>query len=107
DACGTDRALERQTRQHHGSGRADQRRDVRVDVRVQRDDRGDDLHVVVETIREQRPQRAIDETRSERLFFRRAAFALEEAAGNTAGCVGLFDVVDRQREEVTAGYGLL
>src|SRR5262249_24781254 len=37
------------------------------------------------------------------LLLARAAFTLEEAAGNLAGREGLFLVVDRQREEIDAG----
>ena len=35
----------------------------------------------------------------------RLGFALEEAAGNLAGSVGLLDVVDGQRKEVLPGLG--
>ncbi len=69
--------------------------------------RRDDLHVVIEAIREQRTDRTIDETRRQRLFLGRTAFTLEEATGNAARGVRLLDVVDRQRQEVTAGRRLL
>jgi hypothetical protein len=64
-----------------------------------------DLHFVVEAFREQRAQRAVDQARDQRFAFRRTAFAAEEATGDLAGCVGLFEVVDRQREEVLARLG--
>src|SRR5690606_30163865 len=42
----------------------------------------------------------IDKARRQRLLFARTAFTLEEAAGDLAGCEGLFLVVDGQREEI-------
>ena len=107
DARGADRAVERNAREHERRRGADHRRNVRIDLRIDRHDGGDDLHFVVEAVREQRPDRAIDEPRGQRLLFRRAPFALEEAAGNLAGGVGLFLVVDGQRKEVLAGLGFL
>jgi hypothetical protein len=66
----------------------------------------DDLHFVEEAIGEQRADRAVDQAAGQRFQLARAAFALEEAAGDLAGGVGLLDVVDGQREEVLAGLGL-
>ena len=62
-----------------------------------------DLDFIEEAVGEQRADRAIDEARGERLFFRGPAFTLEEATGDAARGVGLLDVVDGQREEVLAG----
>ena len=67
----------------------------------------DDLGVVLVAIGKQRAQRAVDEARCQRLVFARAAFALEIATGDLAGCVGLFLIVDGQRKEVLAGLGRL
>ena len=67
----------------------------------------DDLHLVVEALGEERPHRPVDQARGQRLELARAAFALEEAAGDLAGGVGLLDVVDGQREEVLARLGVL
>ena len=107
DARGADRALERDARQRERGGSAEHRGDVRVDVRIERHDRGDHLHFVEEALGEQRADRAVDQARGERLLLRRPAFALEEAAGDAAGRVGLLDVVDRQREEVLVRVGVL
>src|SRR5690606_34573992 len=70
------------------------------DLGVHRHHRGDDLHFVAEAIGEQRADRAIDQARSQRLLFGRAALALEEAARNAATGVELLLVVDGEREEV-------
>jgi hypothetical protein len=63
------------------------------------------LHLVPESVREQRADRAVREAHRDDLLRRRAAFSLEEAAGDLAGRVRLLPVVDGQREEVDAGPG--
>ena len=107
DARGADGARERHAGQRQRGRGADQRRNVGVDVRIQRDHRGHDLHFIEEAVREQRTDRAIDEARGQRFLFGRPAFALEEAAGDATRGVGLLDVVDGQREEVLARHRLL
>ena len=67
----------------------------------------DDLNFVEEAVREERTNRTVDKTRGERFLFGGTAFALEEAPGDLAGGVGLFDVVDRKGEEVLTGLGFL
>ena len=103
DARRADRSAERNARQRDRRRRADHRRNVRIDLGIDRHHRRDDLHFVVEAVREQRPDRTIDQPAGQRFLFRRAAFALEKAAGDAAGGVGFFLVVDGQREEVLAG----
>ena len=67
----------------------------------------DNLDFVEEAVREERADRTVDQAGGERFLFGRTAFALEEAAGDLAGSVGLFDVVDGEREEVLAGLRFL
>ena len=107
DARGADRAVERDAGDRQRGARADQRGDVGRDLGVQRQHVDDDLHFVVEAFGEQRAQRPVDQARGQRLELARAAFTLEEAAGDLAGGVGLLDVVDGQREEVLARLGVL
>ena len=106
DARGADRTVERNARQRDRRRRADHRRNVGIDLGVDRHHRRDDLHFVVEAIGKQRPDRTVDQARRQRFLFRRPAFTLEEAAGDLARGVGLFLVVDGQREEVLAGLRL-
>ncbi len=106
DAGGADRAAERNARQRHGRRGADQRGDIRIDGRIQRQHGRDHLHIVVEAIREQRPQRAVDEARGQGFLLGRTALALEEAAGDLARGVGLLDVVDGEGEEIAARHRL-
>mmetsp|Transcript_78776 Transcript_78776/g.218920 ORF Transcript_78776/g.218920 Transcript_78776/m.218920 type:complete len:772 (-) Transcript_78776:1232-3547(-) len=106
DAGGADRAVERDARDGQRCGRADHRGDVGLNFRVQADDVDDDLDFVEEAFREQRADRAVDQAAGQGLVLGGAALTLEEAAGDLAGGVGLFEVVDGQREEVLAGLGL-
>ncbi len=99
---GGDRTLERGAGQRQRGRGADQGSDVAINVRVQRHHRGDDLNFVLVVFREQRTDRAIDQARNQRLFFGRAAFALEETARDTATCVELLLIVAGQGEEVLA-----
>ncbi len=107
DARGADRAVERNARDRQCGARADQRRDVGGDFRVERQHVDDDLDFVVEAFGEERPERPVDQPRGQRLELARTAFALEEAARDLAGGIGLLDVVDGQREEVLARLGVL
>ena len=70
-------------------------------------DGDDDLRVVLVAFGEERADRAVDQAGNQRLLLARTAFALEIAARDLAGGVGLFLVVDGQREEVEAGLRLL
>ena len=87
---------------------AEHRRDVRSPPPVFIDiTGGDDLDFALEALREQRANRTVDQTRRQRLLLARPAFALEEAARDAAGGVGLLLIVDGQREEVAARDVLL
>ena len=69
---------------------------------------GDDhLGLVAPAVDEQRTDRAVDQAGDQRLLFGRPAFALEVAAGNAACGIGLFLVVDGQRQEIDALAGRL
>ena len=104
---GAHRAIEWNTCNTQRSRRANHRRDVRIDVRVDRQHMQNDLHFIEIPFREQRTNRAIDQARGQRLFFRRTAFALEKAARNTAGCISFFDVINGQWEKILTGLGVL
>ena len=106
DADGADRAEERQRRDH-------QRRRGAVDAEdvVRRDEVGrkrgaDDLHLVPEALRPERPDRAVDHPRGQDRLLGRASLALEEAAGDLPGRVHPLLDVDGEREEVRALAGL-
>ncbi len=67
-----------------------------------RQHRYDDLYFVVEALWKQRSDRPVDQPRGQCLLLGRTAFALEEAAGNATGGIGLLDVIDGKRKEILA-----
>ncbi|MNZ72610.1 hypothetical protein D3C78_909910 [compost metagenome] len=102
-----DRAFERDAGDGQRSRGTDHRSDVRIGLLAGGNDGADNLHFVHEAFREQRTDRTVDQARGQGLFLGRTAFTLEEATRDLAGGVGLFLVVDRQREEALAWIGLL
>ena len=107
DARGADRALERRARQRQGCGGRDHRQNVGVVFHIMRKHGDDDLGLVAPALDEQRADRAVDQAGDQSLLFGRTAFTLEVAAGNAARRIGLFDVIDGQRQEVDAFAGRL
>ncbi len=70
-----------------------------VGVRSGRKHHADDLRLAGVAFREQRADRAVDHGGREDFPFAGAPFALDEAAGNPSGGVGVLTVIDREREE--------
>src|SRR3546814_5455419 len=62
--------------------------------------RSNDEHQVKETVGEQRAERTVDKAADQSFHCGRAAVALEEAAGDTAGRRIFFLIVDGEREEI-------
>ena len=106
DPGAADRALEGAAGKCERGRGAEHGRDVAVDFRVQAHHGGDDLDLVHEAVGKQRTDRAIDQARGQRFLFGRPAFALEESAGNLAGGIEFFLIVDGQRKERLAGLGI-
>ena len=107
DAGGADRAHERGARQRQRGRGRDQRQNVGIVLKIVRQRGDDDLRFAAPAVGEQRTDRAIDQARNQRFLFGRTAFTLEVAAGNAAGGVIFFLVVDGQRQEVDAFARLL
>ena len=95
-----DRAFERQTGDHGGSGGRVQRDDVVSIIRINGEHGFDNLHFVAQSVREQRTQWTIDDAAGQDGFGARAAFTTEERARDLAGGVHLLFDVHGQREEV-------
>src|SRR5690606_20580572 len=107
DTHATDRAGERQTGELGGGRRGVDRDDVVEVVRVQAQNRDDDLDLVAQTVNEGRAQRPVDQTAGQDRVGGGASLATEERAGDaTRGVHALLDV-HRQREEVELVLGLL
>ena len=107
DAGCADRALEGHARQRQRGGSRHHREDVGIVLHVVRQRRQDHLGLVTPAIDEEGADGAVDQAGDERLLLGRPALTLEIAAGNTARGVGLFLVVDGEREEVDAFAGCL
>ena len=107
DANGSDRAEERQRRDRERGGGAVDAEDVVAVDHVRREDGADHLHLVPESLRPERPDRAVDHAGGEGRPLGRLPFPLEEAARDLPGGVHPLLDVDRQREEVRVGAGLL
>ncbi len=107
DAGAADRAHEGHAGDRQRGRRSDQRQDVRIVLQIMLHDGDDDLGVVLVTGREERADRAVDQAGNQRFLLARTAFALEVAARDLAGGIGLFLVVDGEREEIEAGLRLL
>ena len=103
DAHGADRAEERQRRDRERRRGAVDREDVVRHDHVGGEHGADHLHLVLEALRPERPDRAVDHARGERRALGGAALPLEEAAGDLPGGVHPLLDVDRQREEVRVG----
>src|SRR6202035_1858336 len=78
------------------------RDDVRVILLVCGENECDDLRLITEGLRKQRPDGTGDLTRGQNLLFARPAFALDETPGNSATSIGVLAVIDCEREEVNA-----
>ena len=94
------RAFERQTGNHGGSGSSVQSDNIVSIVRVDGEHGFHNLHFVAQRVREQRAQRTVDDTASQNRLGARTAFTAEERARNLAGGVHLLFHVHGQREEV-------
>ena len=103
DANTADGSLEWSVRDRERGGRRVHREDVVVVLLIGRPGRDDDLHVVAEALRKERPDRAVGQACREDAFLGGAALAARERARDLPrGVEALFEV-DRQREEVDAG----
>ena len=102
DADAGDRLLERDLGERERGRGAGDGQHVGVVLGVGREHQRDDLRFVAPAGREQRPDRPIDDAARQHFLFGRLAFAFEEAAGNAARGVGVFAVVDRQRQKIDA-----
>src|SRR5262249_25446429 len=79
---------------------ADERAHVGIVFVVRGNHEVDDLQLVAKALREQRAKGAVDQTARQGFFLVRSTFALEEATGDAASRVGLFPVLDGEREKV-------
>ena len=106
DPNGSDRTEEGQWRHHERRGRAVDAEDVVRRNEIGREGRADEVHLVAEALRPERPDRPVDHSRRQRGSLGRAALSLEEAARDLPGSVHPLLDVDREREEVGVRPGV-
>ena len=99
DAHGGDRGREGDIGDVQRRRGAGDRQDVGVVGEIGREHQGDDLRLAGPALREERPDRSVDQARRQGLLLVRAALAFEEAARDLAGGIGVLAVIDGQRQE--------
>ncbi len=99
------RAVERHAGQRYRRRGAQQRRNFRVHLIVQRHHGGDDLQLVREAVGKQRAQWPINQPGGQGFAFGWTALAPEKAAGNAACRVSTLLVIHPQGQEVPAFLG--
>ena len=102
DAHRADGAVKRNVGNAERDRRAVDAGDVGIVGRIGREHHGDDLGLAAEAFGEQRPDGPVDLAAGENFALAGPPFALDEAAGNASGGVGVFAVVDGEGEEVDA-----
>ena len=102
-----DRSVERNVGNGNGRGSTDHGRDLRRIVLVNGENRVDDRDVVSEVLREQRPDRSVDNAGRENRLLGGLALSLEESAGDLAYGVQFFLIVYAEREKVDSVSGRL
>ena len=97
------RAVPRHRREAERGRGGDDAENVGVVLLVGRQHGDEDLHFVLEPLREERPDRPVDQARGQDLVVRGPALALEEPAGDLARGVGLLAIFDGEGEEREGG----
>src|SRR6267378_8685330 len=100
DADAGNGLLKRQVRAIRRSRGAGYGNDIGVVLAVRGEHHGDNLGFIAQGFGEERALGRVNQPGSENFFFRGAAFALEEAAGNFSGGVGVFAVVHSERKKI-------
>ena len=107
DAHAADRSVPWNVGDGEGGAGAVDHRNVGIVDQIGRKELADDLHLIEETLGEERTAGTVAEAGDQNLALGRTAFAFEIAAGETAGGGIFVAVVDRERKEILAGtHGL-
>ena len=102
DAHAGDRLLERNLRDGERSRCAGDCQDVGVVFGIRGQHQRDDLRFVPPAGRKQRADRSIDDSARQDFLLGGFAFTFEESTGDAAGRVGVFAIVDRERQKIDA-----
>ncbi len=96
------RGIERNVREGQCSGRGIDSDHIRIVLLIGGEYQRNDLRLVAETIREHGPDGAVDLPRGQDFLLAGPAFALDKAAGDASAGIGVFTVIDSEREEIDA-----
>ena len=102
NASTCDGTIEGNTGNSQRGGGRHHRHDIGIVLEVMAQNGRDDLRVVLVAAGKKRTNRPVDQAGGQNLLLGRTTFALEEAARNAAGRVGLFLIVHGEGEEVEA-----
>ena len=80
--------------------------DVGIILGISGENEGDDLGLALKSFGEHGADRAVNLAAGEDFALAHAAFALDKAAGNASAGVGVFAVVNGEREKIDARAGL-
>ncbi len=105
DADGAGDLEEGNLREVQGGTGADHAQDVGVVFTIDGQRGSHDLHFASIAGGEQRAHGAVDEPAGENFLGGGPAFTLDEAAGEFAGGVGLFPIIDGEGKEIAVGIG--
>ena len=101
DTHGSDRSLEGNVGNSQRARRAIDGGDIGIVLGIGREHEGDHLGIIPESFGKQRANGTVDLAADQGFPFTGAAFALDEASGDSAPGVGVFAVIDGQREKVS------
>ena len=94
------RTVERNIRNAQCQRRTEHCSHAAVTIRIQRKHRIDNLNLVAESLRKQRTNRTVNQTRRQRRMLRRTSFTTNEVARNRTLRIHLLVVENRQRKEI-------
>ena len=101
-AYGAYRPLKGNVRDCQGTGCSIDGNHIGIVLSIGGQDKGNNLGLTTKSFGEQRPDRPVNNAASQDLALAGTAFALDEAAGNPPASVGIFAIIDSEREEVNA-----
>ena len=99
-------AVERNAADGQRRAHANHGGNIGVHLRVERERVHHHVHFVEKAVRKQRADGAVNQAAGERFQLARLGFALEKAAGNLAGGVSFFNVINGEREKILPRLGL-
>ena len=106
NAYRSDRSKEWNVRKSKCGGSGINAKNVRIIFVVSGQHEGDDLGFALETVGKHGAHRPVDLAAGEHFALTHASFALDKAAGDASSGIGIFAVVNREREKVDALAGL-